>query len=76
LSIKKNATALAFTDVEAADQHKLNELAGNFKTKFNSNVDSYRKWGGGIVSTKTRVKMEKREKATQAEAAKHSAMKK
>jgi large subunit ribosomal protein L7Ae len=73
---QKNATALAFTEVEAADQHKLNELAADFKVQFNSNSDSYRKWGGGIVSTKTRVKLEKREKATEAEAAKHSAMKK
>jgi large subunit ribosomal protein L7Ae len=73
---QKNATALALTEVEAADQHKLSELASNFKTQFNSNVDTYRKWGGGIVSTKTRVKLEKRQKATEAEAAKHSAIKK
>lgn len=72
---QKNATALAFTEVEAGDQHKLNELASNCKTQFNGNVDSYRKWGGGIVSTKTRVKLEKRQKATEAEAAKHSAIK-
>jgi large subunit ribosomal protein L7Ae len=73
---QKNVTALAFTEVEPADHHKLEELASSFKTQFNTNSDSYRKWGGGIVSTKTRVKLEKRQKATEAEAAKHSAMKK
>lgn len=73
---QKNATALVFTEVEPADEHKLSELAANFKAKFNNNADTYRKWGGGIVSSKTKIKLEKRQKATEAEAAKHSAMKK
>jgi len=73
---QKTATAVALTEVETADQHKLNELASNFKTQFNNNVDSYRKWGGGVTGLKTRAKLEKRQKATEAEAAKHSAMKK
>jgi large subunit ribosomal protein L7Ae len=73
---QKTATAVCLTEVKPSDEHKLEQLASNFKAQYNFNVDSYRKWGGGLMGLKTRVKLEKRKKATEAEAAKQTAIKK
>mmetsp|Transcript_32221 Transcript_32221/g.102729 ORF Transcript_32221/g.102729 Transcript_32221/m.102729 type:complete len:271 (-) Transcript_32221:1468-2280(-) len=67
---QKKAAVLALTGVKKEDQHSLATLQNNFKTQFNDNVAVGRKWGGGIMGLKTQAKLEKREKALQAELAK------
>jgi large subunit ribosomal protein L7Ae len=68
----KTATVLAVTEVKKEDQHKLSSLASSFTSSFNDDVQTTRKWGGGIMGRKTQEKLLKREKALEAEQAKLS----
>jgi len=67
---KKNAAVVALTHVNKEDKSKFDSLASAFKTKFNDDSTTRRKWGGGIMGLKTQKKLELREKAIAAEAAK------
>jgi len=67
---KKTAACLALTAVERADQSRLNSMCTTFTSQFNESTDNQRKWGGGIMGLKTQFRLEKREKAVQAELAK------
>jgi large subunit ribosomal protein L7Ae len=67
---KKNAAVVALTHVNKEDKSKFDSLATAFKTKYNDDSASRRKWGGGIMGLKTQKKLELREKAIAAEAAK------
>jgi large subunit ribosomal protein L7Ae len=49
---KKTCTAVAVTDVRKEDAHKLEQLAAAVKPQFNEDVNSVRKWGGGILGHK------------------------
>lgn len=67
---KKKAAVLALCtkDVRPEDRAAFNKICENATEKFNNNVS--RKWGGGIMGLKTTRRLEKREKALEAEAAK------
>jgi large subunit ribosomal protein L7Ae len=49
---KKTATAVAITEVNKEDAHKLEQQCSNFKTMYNLSDADRRKWGGGILGTK------------------------
>lgn len=66
---KKNAAVVALTHVNKEDKSKFDSLATAFKTKY-EDAATRRKWGGGIMGLKTQKKLELREKAIAAEAAK------
>lgn len=67
---QKNAAVVALTHVNKEDKAKFDSLSEAFKAKFNDDAVSRRKWGGGIMGLKTQKKLELREKAIAAEAAK------
>uniref|UniRef100_M4B6Z0 60S ribosomal protein L7a n=2 Tax=Peronosporaceae TaxID=4777 RepID=M4B6Z0_HYAAE len=67
---QKNAAAVALTHVNKEDKAKFDSLAGVVRAKYNDDSTSRRKWGGGIMGLKTQKKLELREKAIAAEAAK------
>mmetsp|Transcript_24025 Transcript_24025/g.74027 ORF Transcript_24025/g.74027 Transcript_24025/m.74027 type:complete len:264 (-) Transcript_24025:79-870(-) len=67
---QKKAAVVCLTGVRKEDQHSLETLKTNFKSQYNDNLMVARKWGGGIMGLKTRAKLDKREKALQAELAK------
>ncbi|ETI40671.1 hypothetical protein F441_13959 [Phytophthora nicotianae CJ01A1] len=67
---QKNAAVVALTHVNKEDKAKFDSLTQVFRTKFNEDVQARRKWGGGIMGLKTQKKLELREKAIAAEAAK------
>merc|ERR1711904_594955 len=67
---KKAASCVALTSVRKEDQNDLETLIKNFKAGFNQNMESRRRWGGGIMGVKSNHIMAKREKAIQIEAAK------
>jgi large subunit ribosomal protein L7Ae len=52
---KKTCTALAVTEVDKADQHKLDQLISNFRPMYNDSVSDRRKWGGGIMGVKAQA---------------------
>ncbi len=65
---QKNAAVICLTTVNKEDESKLSTLKSNFKAQFNEGFQ--RKWGGGIMGLKTQRKLEKRQKAIEAELAK------
>jgi len=67
---KKTASCIAITGVRKEDQHEFDQLVNSFKSSFNDNVETRRKWGGGIMGIKSQHVMQKREKAIQLEQAK------
>ncbi|CAK4665416.1 unnamed protein product [Aphanomyces euteiches] len=67
---KKNAAVVALTQVNKEDKAKFDSLATAFRGQFNDETTHRRKWGGGIMGLKTQKKLELREKAVAAEAAK------
>ncbi|KAE8981597.1 hypothetical protein PR003_g24457 [Phytophthora rubi] len=67
---QKNAAVVALTHVNKEDKAKFDSLSEAFKAKFNDDNTIRRKWGGGIMGLKTQKKLELREKAIAAEAAK------
>jgi len=69
---QKNAAVLCLTEVNKEDKHKLESLRTSFTETFNNTVE--RKWGGGIMGLKTQKRLEIRDKALAAEAAKKAAL--
>jgi len=67
---KKTASCVALTGVRKEDQSDLDSLIKNFKAGFNQNMESRRRWGGGIMGVKSNHIMAKRERLIQLEAAK------
>lgn len=67
---KKTASCIALTSVRKEDQHDLDTLGGNFRAQFNDNMDTRRRWGGGIMGVKSQHVMARRERAIQVEQAK------
>lgn len=70
LVYKKKAAVVALTQVRKEDKAKFDSLASAFRSKFNDDTVHRRQWGGGIMGAKTLKKLEDREKALAAEAAK------
>jgi large subunit ribosomal protein L7Ae len=67
---KKTATAVALCDVQPEHKQELAGLVQAVRANFNDKFEDIRKqWGGGIMSTKTQAKMNKRaeHKAREAE---------
>lgn len=64
---QKNAAVICLTNVNKEDESKLTTLKSNFNAQFNEGFQ--RKWGGGIMGLKTQRKLEKRQKAIEAELA-------
>jgi large subunit ribosomal protein L7Ae len=64
---KKNATALALTDINKEDANTLKELSGLAHDTFNKNTDLRRMWGGGKMGVKSVAATRKKEKAIQKE---------
>jgi len=60
---KKNATALALTEVRKEDQNTLSDLSSLCKDTFNKNTDLRRMWGGGKLGSKSLAAQKKRAKA-------------
>jgi large subunit ribosomal protein L7Ae len=69
LTHKKTCTAVALTEVRKEDLHELELLIKNAKQLFNDNEDS-KKWGGGIMGSKSIKKKEEKERLIAQEAAK------
>jgi len=68
---KKTATALALTEVNKEDMHKLDQLVQNYRVMYNdASIESRRKWGGGIMGVKAQAVVRAREKVRAKEAAK------
>jgi len=67
---KKTASCVALTNVRAEDKSEFETIAGNMKAQFNDNVENRRRWGGGIMGTKSQHVTMMKEKAVQAEQAK------
>jgi len=67
---KKTATALALTEVNKEDMHKLDQLVQNYRVMYNDATSDRKKWGGGIMGIKANHVIVKRDRARQREAAK------
>jgi len=67
---KKTASCVALTNVRKEDQSDLDSCIKNFKAGFNQNMESRRRWGGGIMGVKSNHVMAKRERLIQLEQAK------
>merc|ERR1711957_628094 len=67
---KKSASCVALTTVRKEDQQDLETLNKNFLAQFNDNTEVRRRWGGGIMGTKSQHVTQRRERAIQAEQAK------
>jgi large subunit ribosomal protein L7Ae len=65
---KKNAAVVCLTTVNKEDKAKLEKMASTCTALFNDKP--VRKWGGGIMGLKTQKRLELRQKAVEAEAAK------
>jgi len=66
---KKTATALALTEVNKEDLHKLDQLVSNYRIMYDAASDR-NKWGGGVMGCKAQHVIKLREKAKAREAAK------
>jgi large subunit ribosomal protein L7Ae len=69
LVYKKTATALAITEVNKEDAHKLDQLVQNYRVMYGDAADR-RRWGGGIMGTKAQHIIKARERVRAREAAK------
>jgi large subunit ribosomal protein L7Ae len=69
---KKNASVVAVTEVKREDQAALTQFANSYRSQFNDNVDSRRKWGGGVMGVKANHVTSYRKKLAEREAAKHA----
>jgi large subunit ribosomal protein L7Ae len=67
---QKSATAVCLTNVNQEDNKALSTLVESFAAKFTDNAAALRTWGGGRMGAKTNARIEKREAARRAEAAK------
>jgi len=61
---RKTCAVLAFSNVRPEDRTALGKLVETIKTNYNERFDEIRRhWGGGIMGTKSRARIEKLEKA-------------
>merc|ERR1712141_778237 len=61
---KKNATAIAVTNVRQEDKDRLEKLSEAVRTNYNERVEEIRRnWGGGIMGGKSQAKTARIEKA-------------
>lgn len=61
---KKNATAIAVTNVRQEDKDRLEKLSDALRTNYNERVEEIRRnWGGGIMGGKSQAKTARIEKA-------------
>jgi large subunit ribosomal protein L7Ae len=67
---QKSATAVALTSLHKDDEAAFSKVVDAANARFKDNVETRRKWGGGIMGLKTQRRLEKREKLIQAELAK------
>jgi len=67
---KKTASVIAVTEVKREDQAALTQFANSYRSLFNDNVDSRRKWGGGVMGVKANHVTSYRKKLSEREAAK------
>ncbi|RVW39261.1 60S ribosomal protein L7a-2 [Vitis vinifera] len=67
---KKTATALCLTSVKNEDKLEFSKIVEAVKANFNDKYDEYRKrWGGGIMGSKSQAKTKAKEKLIAKEAA-------
>ncbi|GAB4828000.1 60S ribosomal protein L7a-1 [Ancistrocladus abbreviatus] len=67
---KKTASALCLTSVKNEDKMEFSKIVDAIKANFNDKYDEHRKkWGGGIMGSKSQAKMKAREKLLAKEAA-------
>lgn len=59
---QKKATAVALTTIKPEDAAALEKITEMADSHFANNVDSRRKWGGGLMGLKTQRAIEKRER--------------
>ncbi|KAL0207340.1 hypothetical protein P9112_011968 [Eukaryota sp. TZLM1-RC] len=59
---QKTATCVAVQNIKDSDKPEFAKLVESIKASFNDRSDIIRKWGGNILSDKSRVKLEKRER--------------
>ncbi|KAK0596439.1 hypothetical protein LWI29_015714 [Acer saccharum] len=60
---QKIASALCLTTVKNEDKLEFNKILEAIKTNFNDKYDEYRKkWGGGIMGSKSQAKTKAKEK--------------
>ncbi|KAL0227541.1 hypothetical protein RCL1_003685 [Eukaryota sp. TZLM3-RCL] len=59
---KKTATCVAVTKVKESDKPAFAKLVEAIKASFNDRTDIIRRWGGNILSDKSRIKLEQRQK--------------
>jgi len=71
---QKTATCVALTRVNKEDEAKLKTLQDSAKALFNDNKELLRKWGGGKVGERTRLRVEAHRAALEAERAKKAKM--
>ncbi|KAJ3426617.1 60s ribosomal protein l7a [Anaeramoeba flamelloides] len=62
---KKTATALVLTDVKQQDKNAFAKIIDICMPKFNDNVETRTKWGGGVLSSKARKAIEKNLESSQ-----------
>lgn len=68
---QKTVCAVAFTSVRPEDKAELGKIVESCRSNFNDRFEEVRKrWGGGIMGSKSQHKTEKRRKAIAAEEAK------
>lgn len=71
---QKNVTAVAFTNVRPEDKAEFTKLSESCRTQFNDRYNEVRKrWGGGIMGSKSQHKTAKRERVIAREEAKRVA---
>lgn len=63
----KTATCLALTEVKKEDQAELERLANSFKVLYNQNKEHLTKYGDIVLGFKAQKRIEKQEKAKEAE---------
>ncbi|KAL2936398.1 60S ribosomal protein L7a-2 [Bienertia sinuspersici] len=67
---KKTASALCLTSVKNEDKMEFSRIVEAVKANFNDKYDEHRKkWGGGIMGSKSQAKMKARERVIAKEAA-------
>lgn len=72
---RKSTAAVALTNVNPEDKNTLSKLTETIRTNFNDRFDEIRKqWGGGLLSSRSKAKVTKIERAKAKEAQQKSAL--
>ncbi|KAL0231243.1 hypothetical protein GEMRC1_010648 [Eukaryota sp. GEM-RC1] len=67
LAHMKTTSCVAVTDIKDADKPEFAKLVETIKAQFNDRTDIIRRWGGGKLSDKSSVKLDKRAKERELE---------